>query len=42
MKKLVTPMKVDTHDERADILTKAMSKGTDDYVTLRNDILNIH
>ena len=42
LKLLLGPYKVDTKDERADIFTKAMPKGTDDYYRFRDDLMNIH
>ena len=41
LKLMLAPYKVDTQDERADILTKAMTKGSDDFAKFRNDIMNI-
>ena len=31
---------IGTTEERADITTKAMTKGTEDFVKFRNDIMN--
>ena len=41
MKLLLTPCKVDSEEERADIFTKAMTKASDDYFKFRNDLMNI-
>ena len=35
------PLKVDTDEERADITTKAMPKGKNDYERFRDDIMNV-
>ena len=40
-RKLLTPLKVDTDEERADITTKAMPKGKNDYERFRDDIMNV-
>ena len=42
MKGLHEPLKVDTDEERADIFTKAMPKGTDDYYKFRDDLMNVN
>ena len=42
LKFLLSPFKVDTQDERADIFTKAMTKGSADYTKFRDYIMNIH
>ena len=41
LKLLLTPCKVDSEEERADIFTKAMTKASDDYFKFRNDLMNI-
>jgi hypothetical protein len=41
LKKLLTPLKVHTDDERADIMTKAMPKQPAEYFTFRDDIMNV-
>ena len=38
---VITPLKVDTGDERADIFTKAMPKGNGDYYKFRDDLMNV-
>ena len=38
---VITPLKVDTGDERADIFTKAMPKGNGDYYRFRDDLMNV-
>ena len=40
-RKLLTPLKVDTDEERADITTKAMAKGKNEYERFRYDIMNV-
>ena len=40
MKRLLEPHKVTTDEERADITTKAMPRGNEDYFKFRNDIMN--
>ena len=39
---IVNPIKVETRDERADIMTKAMTKDDTDYYKFRDDIMNDH
>ena len=41
LKLVITPLKVDTGDERADIFTKAMPKGNGDYYRFRDDLVNV-
>ena len=41
LKLVITPLKVDTGDERADIFTKAMPKGNGDYYRFRDDLMNV-
>ena len=40
MKGMLAPFKVDSEDEFADLMTKAMTKGANDYVKFRNYIMN--
>ena len=40
-RKLLIPLEVDTDEERADITTKAMSKGKNEYERFRYDIMNV-
>ena len=40
-RKLPIPLKVDTDEERADITTKGMPKGKNDYERFRDDIMNV-
>ena len=40
MKGMLSPHLVDTDEEFADILTKAMTKGANDYTKFRNYIMN--
>ena len=40
-KKMIAPHKVDTDKECADIFTKGMPKGSDDYVKFRAYLMNI-
>ena len=39
-RRIVVPIKVDTHEERADIMTKAMTKDDSDFNKFRDDIMN--
>jgi hypothetical protein len=39
---LLSPHMIESAEERADIMTKAMTKGGDDYFKFRNDIMNIN
>ena len=40
MKGMIAPFKVDTNEEFADLMTKAMTKGANDYIKFRNYIMN--
>ena len=39
--KLLVPHKIDTEDENADILTKAMARGDGKFVKFRGNLVNI-
>ena len=41
MKLMLAPHLIGTAEERADIMTKAMTKGSNDYFKFRDDIMNI-
>ena len=41
MKGMLAPHLIGTTEERADIMTKAMTKGSNDFFKFRDDIMNI-